>query len=131
MTKERHRSVRMPALVWLPVLLALAVGVPLAKNPMRLWVDEQYTVLVINQTPARVVELCHGDGHPPGYYFLLKTWMSLPRLGGHEPGPLWARCHGLAWWLGCSLLSVALIGKAFDRRTAVLLAFCLVPCPRT
>lgn len=62
------------------------------------FVDEIYTVVIVNRTFAEIVDLTYYDAHPPGYYFLLKFYLKPFRLAGIEPGLAITRGLGLACW---------------------------------
>lgn len=94
------------------------------------WTDEQYTLLVVHRTPARIVELCTADAHPPGYYFLLKLWLKPFRLAGIEPDAFAGRSLGLAWRLLALVLAWIAGRRAFGAAAGTVLAWMLCLSPR-
>lgn len=94
------------------LLLILALLVPLklwrASLESSLWIDETYSLVLSGRSLARIIDLTTVDCHPPGYYIALKYWMGLGRVGGGQPGILWARSLNLCFW--GALVAVAWLG---------------------
>jgi hypothetical protein len=102
------------ALFLLGVTLALFLW--RAGREQSLWCDEIFTLVLVNHTPADLIDFTALDNHPPAYYLALKTWIKLGRAIGFEPGVFWARLPGLAGWLAIVVMAWAvgrrLIGGA-------------------
>ncbi len=62
------------------------------------WMDETYTLLLVERPAAAVVRLTAHDSHPPLYYLALHGWLAAGRALGVEPGILWARSLNLLLW---------------------------------
>jgi hypothetical protein len=106
--REMARLAVVPALRWsasrdggvaLLLAVALALLVWRAGLEQSLWCDEIFSLMLINQTPAALIEHTAVDNHPPLYYLMLKAWVKLGRLAGLDPGVAWARLPGALAWL--------------------------------
>lgn len=64
-----------------------------------IWMDETYTLLLVERPPAAIDRLTARDAHPPLYYLGLRSWLAAGRALGVEPGILWARSLNVAFWL--------------------------------
>ncbi len=93
---RRYRSV-------LGFLLLLVVLLPpklwRAALEGTLWMDETYTLVLVERPLAGVVRLTARDSHPPLYYLGLEGWLAAGRALGIEPGILWARSLNVAFWI--------------------------------
>ena len=71
-------------LAWLGVLLFVGLGLRselLLHRP--LWIDEALSLEMASQAPAVIwSKSAREEPHPPGYYLLLRTWISLTGLDG-------------------------------------------------
>ncbi|MEQ8822142.1 MAG: hypothetical protein RLY93_18040 [Sumerlaeia bacterium] len=93
----------------LGVLFLLAVLLPWqllrASHEGSLWVDETYSLMMTRKSVGALIEHTSADAHPPGYYLMLKAWLKLPRLVGHEPGIFYARFSSVLGWVALVLVS--------------------------
>ncbi|MCC6547967.1 hypothetical protein IT570_12445 [Candidatus Sumerlaeota bacterium] len=83
---------------WWPVCV-VAATLPFtlvrAMNPWTLWIDELFSLLMAHKGVGEIIDLTAFDAHPPLYYFILKFWIWLGRLGGGE-SLLWVRLPNIA-----------------------------------
>lgn len=112
----------------LAVAAALFLARAVAAGPP--WTDEQYTTLLVNRTPQRIVELCAMDAHPPGFYLLVKLWLKPFRLAGIEPSIVVGRLHGLPWKLLTLAIAWFAGRRAFGAAAGTCVAWMLCLAPR-
>ncbi len=65
------------------VLVAVVVIILLAFDPY-LWVDEVFSLNIINNSFANVVRSTANDVHPPLYYLMLKVWVEALSFGSSD-----------------------------------------------
>ncbi len=93
----RHKSEQFAVVA---ILLAILIaGFLRARSEATLWIDETYTLQVVQLSISQIVDIARADFHPPTYYLLLKAWLSLGSLIGLESSLLWARCLNLLFWV--------------------------------
>ncbi len=63
-----------------------------------LWMDETYTLVLVERPTSGIVRLTARDAHPPLYYLGLDAWLRAARALGFEPGVLWARSLNVGFW---------------------------------
>jgi len=92
---------------WLCLLIVAGTGILIARAGMlsNLFVDEGFTITLVNRSPRKLIELTAFDAHPPGYYLLLKAWLKPWREIMGEPGLLAYRSLGIAAWIAMACVA--------------------------
>jgi mannosyltransferase len=103
---------------FLPFLIAAAaltgLGVLLLGLQQSVWFDEVYSFDLARQSWGDIVRLTAQDVHPPLYYWLLKTWMTL--FGESD---LSLRSMSVLFFSASLVVAGLLLRKFFGTRTAL------------
>ena len=94
-------------------LAAIIISFLMGRN-QSLWFDEQYSLLICSKPVRQMLALTAADAHPPLYYLLLKTWMTL--VGGNVAMLRLLNCIFLGATVGIMAL---LVRSLYGRRVAV------------
>lgn len=94
-------------------LAAIIISFLMGRN-QSLWFDEQYSLLICSKPVRQMLALTAVDAHPPLYYLLLKTWMTL--VGGNVAMLRLLNCIFLGATVGIMAL---LVRSLYGRRVAV------------
>ena len=113
---------------WLPDVLLVAFAAAMAVFAVQFvcnenfWLDEFYSIEMVNHSWAEIPAITAGDVHPPLYYYILKLFVSL--LGGAHPV---YRIAGFASYLLTLGMALVLFRPAFGRWTAFFFLCLMAP----
>jgi hypothetical protein len=108
-------------------LLLLAVFLPAkvwrSSLEGTLWMDETYTLVLVERPTAGIVRLTGRDSHPPLYYLGLDAWLGAGRALGIDSGILWARSLNTLFWVLAAAAAWVLGRRSLGPSAGTLLAW--------
>jgi len=115
---------------WLGLFLLLAALLPLkiirAREENSFWIDEIYSIMIVERPLDKMIQLTSVDDHPPLFYTMLKCWNELGKIMDCAPSLLWSRCLNLVLWIVFSVAVWFISARILGRGRGALLSWVIL-----